>query len=73
MIEDIIHSVRKKEMLSEEPITEDFPLPTQEKNEETIETINIISQKEEGKEIETESSGNEKDVQEKYIDKIIYI
>ena len=70
MIEDIIHSVRKKGMLSEEPITEDFPLPTQEKNEETIETINKISQKEEEEEIEKEGSGNKEDVQEKYVDNL---
>ena len=55
-------------MLSEEPITEDFSLPNQEKNKEMIVDINIESKKEEEEEIKKEGSGNDKNVQEKFVD-----
>ena len=70
MIENTLHLIRKKGMLSEEPITEDFSLPNQEKNKEMIVDINIESKKEEEEEIKKEGSGSDKNLQENYIDNI---
>ena len=70
VIENTLHLIRKKGMLSEEPITEDFSLPNQEKNKEMIVDIDIEPKKEEEEEIKKEGSGNDKNVQEKFADNL---
>ena len=71
MIENAVHSIRKKGMFSEEPITEDTYSQDQERNKEMIVNINIESKtEEEEEEIRKEGSGNDKNVQEKYEDNL---
>ena len=62
--------IRKEQMPSEEPITEDLPLLREEKYEGIVKTVNIESKKEgeTTERNEEEGSGNDNDFQEKYID-----
>ena len=70
MIGNPVHSIHKKGMIIQEPITEDFPQPSQEKNNENVENISTESKKEEEDEIKKEGSGSDKNLQENYIDNI---